>query len=79
MICVIGNKITQVEKKQLHVFSNLETGDGPHGVTNGYVALGAKSHDNPAGGGAVQLSDHEVYLANHLTKAPRVALPVVAI
>lgn len=79
MICVIGNKITCVGGKKQHVGSNLQTGDGPHGVTNGYVALSAKSHDNPACGGAVQLSDHEVYLANHLTKAPRVALPVVAI
>lgn len=58
---------------------NLQTGDGPHGVANGYVALSAKGHDNPACGGTVQLSDHEVYLANHLTKAPWVALPVVTI
>lgn len=48
-------------------------------MANGYVALSAKGHDNPACGGTVQLSDHEVYLANHLAKAPRVALPVVAI
>lgn len=58
---------------------NLHTGEGPHGVANGYVALGAKGHDNQARGGTVQLSDHEVYLANNLTKVPWVALPVVAI
>lgn len=76
MICVIGNKITCIWQQH---GSNLQTGDGPHGVTNGYVALSAKRHDNPACGGTVQLSDHEVYLANHLTEAPWVALPVVAI
>lgn len=58
---------------------NLQAGDRPHGVANGCVALSGEGHDDPAGGGTVQLADHEVDLAYHLAKTPRVALPVIAI
>lgn len=51
----------------------------PHGVANCCIAFSSEGHDNPAGGGAVHLADHEVDFAHCLSKTPWVALPIISV